>query len=280
MFLKHIISTSLLLFNVTLAQAAALECPPLDPIGMRRIDEQAQQILKTCILHEPNTKTIHYDDTIQQYSAERVVLHHTILEGVFNEKACSEQQAIAILTGGLPGSGKTTFLKNNLKNFSNYLMIDADTIREKLPEYKGWNASNTHEEVKHIVTHLIHRIGTPCNIDLVYDGTMSTAQNYIDLIHRLEQQGYVVYLVYARNPLEVSILRALQRYQHSGRYVPEEYIRFVSEHIDKSFNKVKPYVSGYVVFDGDTNKIVEMNGDIANALNIQRPQDVLLLHHP
>jgi hypothetical protein len=53
-----------------------------------------------------------------------------------------------------------------------WLRIDADALREKLPEYQGWNVDQTHAETSDLVDSLLAMIGRPCKTNLLYDGTV------------------------------------------------------------------------------------------------------------
>jgi hypothetical protein len=68
------------------------------------------------------------------------------------------------------------------------LRVDADEIRAKLPEYKGYNASQTQAETKDIVNTLLsdRTIGIPCKYDIIYDGTMNSTKSYTPLIELLK----------------------------------------------------------------------------------------------
>ncbi|MCR6637467.1 MAG: zeta toxin family protein [Sporocytophaga sp.] len=243
----------------------AVSCPPLDMLGNRRIDKEAIDLLERCVLNLPQTKAIH---TISpdEYSEERIKLHRKIIEGLMKGKECvdtSQTQPICLLTGGLPGSGKSTFLKKYSAWLTNdkVFKIDADEIRAKLPEYKGWNATITHLETKDIVNGLLESLGEPCTFDLVYDGTMNKARNYIPLIDKIKKLGYKVFVVYMKISYDVSVQRVLERYEQTGRYVPMEVINDAYDKGFEAFETIKAMVDGYVLVDGITHEILEEGGE-------------------
>lgn len=238
-------------------------CPPVDNKGVRRIDKQGLQALKKCIDDQPTTASLHKKDGT--YTPDRQKLHDAIVQEFKDGKPCVTQtDPICILTGGPPGSGKSTFLKKWAPWIlsGNLLHIDADEVRAKLPEYKGWNADRTQEETSHIVNRILKEVGEPCNTDMIYDGTMNKAKNYIPLIDKIKGMGYKVFVVYIQVPKETSISRAMARYQKTGRYVPIEVINEVYERGLTAYEEVIKMADGFIRVDngGKEPKIVEKGG--------------------
>ena len=247
--------------------------PPVDNTGKRRIDTAALDKLEAYIKGLPSTKSMHVNKH-GIYSDERIALHNKIIEEEVSGNACITQgKPIAILTGGLPGSGKSTFIKNHTDwmQSDKLFKIDADEIRAKLPEYEGWNASQTHEETQDITRRLLRKVGIGgCSYDILYDGTMNKVRKYDELIDMLRAEGYDIYILFMHVPKDVSMSRAMGRYQRSGRYVP----RFVIEEGAKAglsaFNRLKKKVDGYVLVDGITQEVLERGGrDIPGERDLQ-----------
>jgi predicted ABC-type ATPase len=176
-------------------------------------------------------------------------------------------EPIAILMGGSPASGKSTFLRK----YAPYLLkeeilrVDADEVRAKLPEYKGYNATQTHLETKDIVNTLLsdRTIGIPCKYDIIYDGTMNSVKSYIPLIELLKGLGYKIFIVYIdKVPEEVVKKRALERYKKSGRFVPMEVIDDFFGKGKEALNQLKKDVDGYMVVDGSSGEynVIEKGG--------------------
>jgi hypothetical protein len=148
------------------AKGGAITCEQLDENGERKIDMESIDDLTQCVTSLPQTKSMHFDYESNQYTPERRRLHKDIIYNIKKDIVCIESdEPIAILMGGSPASGKSTFLKK----YSPYLLneeilkIDADDIRSKLPEYRGFNATQTHLETKDIVNNLLsdRNIGLP-----------------------------------------------------------------------------------------------------------------------
>jgi predicted kinase len=246
-------------------------CPPMDSEGRFAIDPVAIKYLESCIMNMPQTKSLHYNEETQQYLPKRERLHEEIIDDIFEDVKCvANHQPIAIFTGGSPASGKSYFIKKNAKYLDddNIFKLDADEIRSKLPEYEGWNANTTHLETQDIVNNLLNRIGSEsCRYDLIYDGTMNKAKKYFELIKKVRDLGYKVYIIFMDIPYHEAKKRALLRYQRSGRYVPMEVIDdFFTDINGKSkgqtaLDELKPLVDGYVVADGVSGEIIEQGGE-------------------
>jgi len=225
--------------------------------GKRAIDAKSIESLTKCVMALPQTKLDHVSKN-GEYTESRKKLHAEIIKEFKDGVVCIDKaKPIAVLMGGSPASGKSTFLKKYRPYLltDNLFKVDADEIRAKLPEYKGWNATQTHEETGDIVKTLISdkNIGVPCKFDFIYDGTMTSTKKYLALVELLKSEGYEVYVVFISNiPKKVVKKRALERYQKSGRFVPMMVIDDFYENGEKTFDQVKSRVDGYIVVDGSS----------------------------
>jgi predicted ABC-type ATPase len=238
-----------------------------DSNGERRIDKKAIQALTDYAENLPQTKDANLERN-GEYTASRKKLHQRIINSFKDELVCiQKKEPIAILMGGSPASGKSTFLRK----YAPYLLkeeilkVDADEIRAMLPEYKGWNATSTHLETKDIVNTLLSdkTIGIPCKYDVIYDGTMNSTKSYIPLMKLLKELGYKIFIVYIdRVPEEVVKKRALERYKKSGRFVPEAVIDDFFSRGKSALNELKQKADGYMVIDGSDGEynILEQEG--------------------
>jgi predicted ABC-type ATPase len=239
-----------------------------DENGERKNDLESIEVLTDYVNSLPQTKSIYYNESTQKYSPKRQKLHREIINEFKDDLICVESdEPIAILMGGSPASGKSTFLRK----YAPYLLseellrIDADEVRSKLPEYEGWNASQTHLETKDIVNTLLsdRTIGLPCEFDLIYDGTMNNTKSYLPLIDLLRKLNYKIFVVYIDNvPKDVIVKRALERYKKSGRFVPLEVIDDFFDKGKSALNEIKEKVDGYMIVDGGSNdyRIIEEKG--------------------
>ena len=240
-------------------------CPPLTSSEERDISPEGIRKLELCLERIPQTKDLNTDET-GEYTESRKKLHKTIKAKLRSGMSCkvAHETPVAIFTGGVPGSGKTTFLKDYAPWLTkgSIFKIDADEIREMLPEYKGWNATATPKETQDIYRGLLQDIGEgkPCRFDILWDGTMNKAENYLPLIGDLRKLGYQIFMIYVKVSWEKSRSRVLKRYAHSGRYVPMAVVDEANKTGVKGFEELKDKADGYILVNGETNEIIEKGG--------------------
>jgi predicted ABC-type ATPase len=239
-----------------------------DADGERRIDPEAIEVLTNYAENLPQTKDLNTSRKTGNYYPERQKLHKKIMESFKEDLICIQNdEPIAILMGGSPASGKSTFLRK----YAPYLLkeeilkVDADEIRAKLPEYKGWNATSTHQETKDIVNTLLsdRTIGIPCKYDVIYDGTMNSTKSYLPLIALLKSLGYKIFIVYIDKVDEQVVKkRALERYKKSGRFVPMAVIDDFFTRGKSALNELKDKADGYMIVDGSGGdyNVIERGG--------------------
>ena len=239
-----------------------------DADGERRIDAEAIEVLTNYAENLPQTKDLNTSKSTGKYYPERQKLHEKIINSFKGDLICIQNnEPIAILMGGSPASGKSTFLRK----YAPYLLkeeilkVDADEIRAKLPEYKGWNATSTHQETKDIVDTLLsdRTIGIPCKYDVIYDGTMNSSKSYYPLIALLKKLGYKIFIVYIDKVDEAVVKkRALERYKKSGRFVPMAVIDDFFTRGKSALNELKSKADGYMIVDGSGGdyNVIERGG--------------------
>jgi predicted kinase len=240
-------------------------CPPLTSSEERDITPEGIKKLETCLERIPQTKDLHTDET-GEYTEARKKLHRIIRGKLRAGMVCkvAHETPIAIFTGGVPGSGKTTFLKDYAPWLTkeHIFKIDADEIREMLPEYKGWNATATHKETQDIYRDLLQDVseGKPCRFDILWDGTMNKAENYLPLIGDLRKLGYQIFMIYVKVSWQKSRDRVLKRYQRTGRYVPMNVVDEANKAGIKGFEQLKDKADGFILVDGENKEIIEKGG--------------------
>lgn len=245
--------------NPTL-QDTTVACPPMEADGKTRcITDSCIAQLDECIENEKPTKWLHFENG--SYTKEREALHQKIVNEFTANKPCQNEKPICILTGGASGSGKSFLLKKLVPNLNEFMIVDIDAMREHLPEYKGWNANATQEEVKDIYNQVLETVGKDCNYNIVIDGTMNKSRSYLPLLQKIKNLGYEVYIMYVQVTKEQSIERAMARYQKTGRYVPKFVIDEIFYNGLSAFNELKEQANGHVLIDntGTTPTFVEQN---------------------
>jgi predicted ABC-type ATPase len=248
-------------------------CQVLDKDGNPAIDDKSLRKMEKCIMKLTQTKDLNLNAN-GKYKLARRKLHKKIIDEFKKNAVCiTKGQPIAILMGGSPASGKSSFLRKYRPFLlqEEILKVDADEIRAKLPEYKGYNATQTHQETKDIVTTLIsdRNIGVPCDFDLIYDGTMNNVRSYKPLIELLRSRNYKIFIVYMdKVPKEVIMQRMKDRYLKTGRFVPAEVVDDFFKKGTSAFEELKPLVDGYLVIDGSNQDY-----DIIEKGGMQLPED-------
>jgi hypothetical protein len=240
-------------------------CPPMKGES-RDISPAGIKKLEACLERIPQTKYLHVTET-GEYTEARQKVHRNIRAKLLSGLSCrtEREKPVAILTGGPPAGGKTTFLKKYAPNMGKEKIykVDADEIRTMLPEYKGWNASATHKETQDIYRDLLQDIsqGKPCRFDLLWDGTMNKAENYLPLIGDLRKLGYDIYLIFVTVEWKESRAGVIERYGRTGRYVPMEVVDEANKAGVKAFETLKEKADGWMLVQGGREqKLVEKGG--------------------
>ena len=206
-----------------------------------------------------------------RYTEEREKLHGRIMQDLLHPDklraalpAPGDKPTFMIL-GGRGGSGKSWF-KNNVYDESKYVILDADEIKSKLPEYEGWNAQDMHEESSDILEQMM----TLCiknGLNFVLDGTMKTANSALAKVYRMKSAGYRTEAHYMHLPRQEAAKRAIGRFKNggepgpngeppppfSGRYVPVDVILKNSTN-EETFNQVKGLVDNWSFRDNNVEK--------------------------
>jgi predicted ABC-type ATPase len=126
-----------------------------------------------------------------------------------------------VMLGGRGGSGKSWF-EGKVYNPENSVVFDADKVKEQLPEYEGWNATQVHEESSDMIERMI-KIARDNGVNVVLDATMKTAKSAIEKVKAFKDAGYEIEVHYMHLPRQEAAKRAVSRFMgksKKGRYVP------------------------------------------------------------
>lgn len=151
----------------------------------------------------------------------------------------------AIMTMGLPASGKTTTLDRNY-DLSEFTVIDPDRIKEEREDYDPKHPEVYHEwskaEAKFRTAQAIYK-----NEDIVIDGTGTNVEKMYKQIQELQAEGYTVNLVY----VQVSLQTAVERNSKRERVVPQHIIIEKFETIQVSFEILSRIADVVTVLNND-----------------------------
>lgn len=193
-----------------------------------------------------------------KYTADREKEHKIILNEIFknadNAKPKNGEKPTFIMLGGRGGSGKSKF-NGLVYDKNNYIVLDADAIKEKLPEYTGFNAFEVHEESSHILKEAI-ATAQELGLNVVLDGTMKSLNSSEKHLKGFKDAGYNIEMYYMHLPREISTQRALGRFMKTkdvrekgqiGRYVPLDVLLSMKDN-EKNFDNLKHYASKWAFY--------------------------------
>lgn len=197
-----------------------------------------------------------YSDENGVYTSERLAIHADILEDIFansNEaKPKSDKQPTFIMLGGRGGSGKTKFGKNGdakVYDKENYIVLNSDEIKKRLPEYKGYNSFEVHEESWDILNKAL-QLSREKRLNVVLDGTLSDFVSNEKLLKQFAEAGYNIEMYFMYLQREKSAERALLRFNYNNRYVPLEVLLNMKDN-EKNFDVLKKYASQWALYSND-----------------------------
>ena len=185
-----------------------------------------------------------------------------------------------IFTAGLPGSGKTTYLEQNIE-IEKSLFVSADKIKERIWEHKEKYGDTTHLD-KDGFFESIHKLSTDQAEDevklLMNQGherivmdmggiNNSYTKRIIDAAH---VNGYKCLALLFDTPVEVCLKRMSQR----GRVVPAEDLYKKNQMLNKSFNGIIDMVEEYKFIHYFTNKYIFLDMDGTVCAYQKPPRDI------
>jgi predicted ABC-type ATPase len=194
-----------------------------------------------------------YSNSKGVYNRERAEYHKEIIKELFKNyedaKPKEGENPTFIVLGGRGGSGKSKF-NGLVYDKSKYIVLDADEIKNFLPEYKGYNAYEVHEESSDILKQALGK-ARKLGLNVVLDGTMKSLGSTENKIKDFEQAGYNIEMYYMHLPREKATERAIGRFMgENGRYVPFEVLTSMKEN-EANFDKLKKYASKWAFYNND-----------------------------
>jgi predicted ABC-type ATPase len=205
---------------------------------------------------------------------EREALHQSIINETFKDAVPAEGQAVFTVMGGGSGSGKGTLRKKGVvKSPEGSIVIDADEIKDKLPEYKEMVAAGgetgkeaagyAHEESSALAKRILG-IATEGNFNHVLDGTGDgTVESMEKKIAAARAAGMTVNGVYVTVPIETAVKWAEIRGQKSGRHVDPDTIRDIHAKVSRILPQIADKFDDLKLYDnsGDTPILIATGGN-------------------
>ena len=206
-----------------------------------------------------------------EWTDERKKLHEKIIKNILSPekiKSCTPKKGEKpkfIMFGGRGGSGKSWFTDKKravaegrevMFDSDKYLILDADAIKEYIPEYEGWNAGEVHEESSYLNKE-IKRRAFEAGLNIIIDGTMNYNPKKPDKVKNemleAKGKGYSLEAHYMFTPIQKSCVNAMNRFKtkkgdFSGRLVPTNILLGMQDN-EKSFDSVKDIVDNWTFRD-------------------------------
>lgn len=180
---------------------------------------------------------MHTDKDTGGFTAKRKALHDKIVNGLLAGHQ-AKAKPVATFLGGGPASGKSTVMKDT----EGKLVIDADGMKAKLPEYqkmvKGKDkraASFAHEESSHLANRAMNEAAER-KLDFTLDGTGDSG--YAKLAKKVaaaRKNGHQIAAKYVTVDTDEAVNRAMKRAAKTGRMVPESTIRATHAAVSRTF---------------------------------------------
>lgn len=148
-----------------------------------------------------------------------------------------------ILTAGLPGAGKSTYLREAGIDLPT---VDPDEVKKSHPEYDPKDPAPLHEWSKKVARQQHLRFLSE-NISFVVDGTGTNVEKYVGYINEAKELGYEVELHYVK----VSVQTSLERNAARERNVPNEVIMAKAGVIDQTTKVVGTVCDKFITIQND-----------------------------
>jgi predicted ABC-type ATPase len=178
------------------------------------------------------------------WAPERKELHDRIVQDAFDRALPAQGSAKFYMMGGGPSSGKSTMLLADTVDVplgENAIQINADDIKEFLPEYVGLKEADirsastfVHKESSEISSRMIRE--APEDKHVVLDGVGDKgAHEVMNRLRTAKSRGQRTVANYATLPTDMAVMLSNKRGEETGRYVPEDYIRRAHADVTDTF---------------------------------------------
>lgn len=145
----------------------------------------------------------------------------------------------AYVTFGLPGAGKTTYLKSH---YSHLPIVSADDIKMTLPNFDLSNPSLCHQESVRLAKEKVLTLSDD-KVEFAWDSGSINSKYSRNIFRELHSRGYSITLIVFNTPLEV----CLERNRLRSFKVPEDNIREKDQEKTEAFEALLPYV-GEIIY--------------------------------
>lgn len=178
----------------------------------------------------------------------------------------------AIFTLGLPGSGKSTFIKS--LNINDYFVVSADDIRLKHPLYNPKYPNLLHEECVQLAEDKVYSLAGK-GLDIIMDGGGINDHYTERIINHLKTLNYQIHVYFINTPVNICIQRNKERINNEERFVPISAIIEKSYKLQDSVNRLKKLADEFIEIPYFTNQniFIDMDGVVAEYQELPTDED-------
>lgn len=176
------------------------------------------------------------------------------------------ENPISLFMAGSPGAGKTEYSKRFIERFdSNIVRIDADEIREIIPQYNGAN-SDVIQGAASVAVDILYSYTLKNKYNLLLDGTFAKFEIVYRNIERSINKNREVAIHYIYQDPLVAWRFTKKREKLEGRKVPKEV--FIKSFLNAKNNVIKiksifkDEIKVYLVIKDYSNNIKESYLDV------------------
>jgi predicted ABC-type ATPase len=210
------------------------------------------------LLPDFNTKNRHSKDGI--YSQYRKKVHDDIRKRLFERAVVNENPTVILLMGGSSsGKGSSSMRLRDENADVEKVILDSDNIKMQLPEYEKFSketaANNVHKESSSVGNSIRGNL-IDMGADFVNDSTFSDRDKAVDMIKKLRKKGYKIKLINVTTSIEVAKEREQERFERTGRRVPEKTLEDTHIGGAKNYEELKGLVDEYALLDNNAKGAV------------------------
>lgn len=231
-------------------------------LGMRREDVM-EHITKSREAFDRgiSTKAKWYDTKTALWDKKRYALHDEIAEKFLGAvESASVESPTLLMTGGLPGSGKSSMLKIAYPDFNKrFVHVDSDEIKMLLARADGlsslgYRAGLYQDEADNVIEMILRR-AVRDRKHVLFDGTLKNHKKILKMIEDYREAGYGIEMAFAELPMQRAMERAIARsLGKSDRFVDPLYIATHGKRNLETYEIVKELVDDYVKYDTDVKR--------------------------
>jgi len=206
-------------------------------------------------------------------SKRREQLHKAIIGHALDGVEKPNGKPTYTFMGGGPASGKTTVLHSGgvgyIPGMKEAVYIDPDDIKTQIPEYqmalkdKDSRAGAYCHEESGLIGRRLEWVARENGYNIVSDGTGDkSVQNMKDRIKKARDAGMTVNGMYCTCDVEEAVKRSYERFEKTGRLVPESNVRSTHASVSQIFPQIASDFDHVELWDTDGDvpvKIAECN---------------------